>query len=260
MNFWGHVDVLRKMLVRMAIVIFAFAAAFFVFMPWIFDNIILAPTKGDFFLYKLFDSISQDGIFSSDFSVELINIKLASQFFTHMSASCWMAFVFAFPILIYLLWGFVSPALYPEEKRGIGRAFFFGNLMFYLGVAVGYALVFPITLRFLADYQLSELIPNVISLDSYMDNFIMLCLMMGILFEMPLLAWLLGKMGFLSRYFFKKFRRHAVVALLILAAVVTPTGDPFTLTVVFVPIYFLWELSSYLVPKPSPESEEDAEE
>jgi len=123
--------------------------------------------------------------------------------------------------------------------------------MFYLGVAVGYFLVFPLTLRFLADYQLSEAIPNTISLDSYMDNFFIITFMMGVAFELPLLAWLLGKMGFLSRDFFSKYRRHAIVVLLILAAMITPTGDPFTLSAVFFPIYFLWELSSRLVPKTS---------
>ena len=119
--------------------------------------------------------------------------------------------------------------------------------MFYLGVTIGYFLVFPLTLRFLADYQLSESIPNTISIDSYMDNFLVIVLMMGTVFELPLLAWLLGKMGFLTRGFFSKYRRHAIVALLIDAALITPTGDPFTLFVVFMPIYGLWEFSSRLV-------------
>ncbi len=232
------------------------AVLLFIFMPWIFDNVILAPTNGDFFLYRLFSGISGDGSLmpdfaSKDFHVELINIELASQFFIHMSTSCWMAVVLTFPIIIYFIWGFISPALYSNERRGIKRAFLFGNVMFYLGVTVGYSLVFPITMRFLADYQISARVPNIISLSSYMDNFIVICLMMGIIFELPLLAWLLGKMGILTRNFFSQYRRHAIVALLILAAIVTPTGDPFTLAVVFFPIYCLWELSAYLVHTPT---------
>ncbi len=232
------------------------AVLLFIFMPWIFDNVILAPTNGDFFLYRLFSGISGDGSLMPDFAsknfhVELINIELASQFFIHMSTSCWMAVVLTFPIIIYFIWGFISPALYSNERRGIKRAFLFGNVMFYLGVTVGYSLVFPITMRFLADYQISTKVPNIISLSSYMDNFIVICLMMGIVFELPLLAWLLGKMGILTRNFFSQYRRHAIVALLILAAIVTPTGDPFTLAVVFFPIYCLWELSAYLVPTPT---------
>ena len=120
--------------------------------------------------------------------------------------------------------------------------------MFFLGIVVGYVVVFPVTLRFLADYHVSQLVPNQISLDSYIDTFLMLIFMMGIVFELPLLAWALGKLGLLYRHFFKAYRRHAIVVLLVLAAIITPTGDPFTLCVVFLPIYLLYELSAFLVP------------
>lgn len=254
MDFWGHIEALRTTLLRGGAVVLVMMAALFAFMPWIFDNIILAPCRGDFVLYRLFESISRRWEWIPDFSTEgfevkLINIRLASQFFTHMSASFWMGIVLSFPALIYLMWRFVAPALYDNEKKGVRKAFFFGNLMFYLGTAAGYFVVFPITLRFLAEYRLSELIPNQISLDSYMDNFFVLILVMGIVFELPLLAWLLGRMGILSRRFFNKFRRHAIVVLLILAAIITPTGDPFTLMIVFLPIYLLWELSAFVVPR-----------
>lgn len=247
MNFWGHLDELRGVLVRIAVVVIVFGVVFFIFMPWIFDNVILAPCRASFLLYKLFDMIAPDST-PPDFQVNLINIQLASQLFIHLSASGWLAAVFSFPVIIYLLWTFVSPALYPEEKRNSRTAFLFGNIMFYFGVAVGYFLVFPLTLRFLATYQLSDLIPNTITLDSYMDNFLSICLVMGAVFELPLVAWLLGKIGLLTRSFFNTYRRHAIVALLIVAALITPTGDPFTLFVVFLPIYMLWELSSRLVP------------
>ncbi|MBR5086135.1 MAG: twin-arginine translocase subunit TatC [Muribaculaceae bacterium] len=254
MSFWEHLDVLRGVLIKIAVVLVVLAIVFFALMPTIFDNVILAPCKGDFVLYQLFEKLTA-GIpglpqFTTEgFHVELINIQLASQFFIHMSTSFWLALVFSFPIVIYLLWTFVSPALYEHEKRGIKRAFGFGNLMFFLGVAVGYFVVFPVTLRFLADYHVSAMVPNQISLDSYMDSFLMLIFIMGIIFELPLLAWLLGKIGVLKRSFFKKYRRHAIVVLLILAAFITPTGDPFTLTIVFLPIYFLYELSAWLVKK-----------
>ena len=254
MSFWDHLDVLRGVLIKIAVVVVAMAVVFFALMPTIFDNVILAPCKGDFILYQLFEKLTA-GIpglphFTTDgFHVELINIQLASQFFIHMSTSFWLALVFSFPVVIYLLWSFVSPALYDHEKRGIKRAFGFGNLMFFLGVAVGYFVVFPVTLRFLADYHVSAMVPNQISLDSYMDTFFMLIFIMGIIFELPLLAWLLGNIGVLKRSFFKKYRRHAVVVLLILAAFITPTGDPFTLTIVFLPIYMLYELSAWLVKK-----------
>lgn len=262
MGFWDHVDALRSVILKAGGVVLVLCIGFFIAMPWIFDNVILAPCNSDFPLYRLFERLGETSPLMPDFAmgnfhVDLINIQLASQFFIHMSTSFWLAVVFAFPVIIYLLWGFVSPGLYSDERTGAGKAFLFGNLMFFIGVAVGYFLVFPLTLRFLAEYKVSEMVPNQISLDSYMDNFLVLILVMGIIFELPLLAWLLGKMGLLSRRFFKTYRRHAIAALLILAAIVTPTGDPFTLMVVFLPIYGLWELSAFLVPPKGREEEDD---
>ncbi len=253
MTFWDHLDALRATLIRIAVTVTALAVIFFIFMPRIFDTVILAPTRGSFPLYRLFDAMGGAelmGLTSSaaDFHVTLINTQLASQFFIHMSTSCWLGVIVAFPIIIYQLWLFVSPGLYPREKKNASVAFLMGNVMFFLGMAVGYFLAFPLTLRFLADYQLSTDIPNTITIDSYMDNFLMMILLMGAVFELPLLAWLLGKVGVLKRRFFSKYRRHAIVALLIVAALITPTGDPFSLAVVFLPIYLLWEASAAAVP------------
>jgi sec-independent protein translocase protein TatC len=257
LTFWEHLDALRGVLFRIAIVICALGVAAFCAMPWIFDNIILAPCSSDFPLYTGLEALSKACGYevmpneNSQFAVNVTSLELTSQFFIHMSASCWLAFIFGFPIIIYLLWSFISPGLYDHEKRGAKRAFLFGNVMFFAGVAVGYYLVFPLAVRFLASYQLSEHINNLVSLDSYMDNFFTIVLLMGAVFELPLVAWLLGKMGLLKRDFFKHYRRHAIVALLIVAALITPTGDPFTLFAVFIPIYALWEFSSRLVPAAS---------
>lgn len=261
MSFWDHVEELRHTLLKIGGVLVLFATAFFIFMPDIFDNVILAPCRGDFVLYQLFENITRKfpslPQFSTDgFQVNLINIKLASQFFIHMTTSLWLALVFAFPIIIWLLWNFIKPALYETERKGSEKAFITGVVMFFIGVAVGYFVVFPVTLRFLAEYKVSELVPNQISLESYMDNFLMLIFIMGIIFEMPLVAWLLSKMGFLHRDFFATYRRHAVVALLVLAAFITPTGDPFTLSVVFLPLYLLYELSAFFV-SPAPKEDEE---
>lgn len=253
MSFWDHIDALRAVLIRVVIVLVAATIGLFCVMPYLFDNVILAPCHGDFVLYRLFERMTSSvpwlpQFTTGDFHVELINIKLASQFFIHMSSSFWLGLVLTFPIVLYLLWTFVAPALYPRERRGVKTAFLIGCLMFFLGVAVGYFVVFPVTLRFLADYHVSQLVPNQISLDSYMDTFLMLIFVMGVIFELPLVAWLLGSLGALHRGFFKTYRRHAVVVLLVLAAIITPTGDPFTLMVVFLPIYLLYEVSAYLVP------------
>ncbi len=254
MSFWGHLDAFRSILIRMVLVVLGLMIIFFIYMKDIFDSIILAPCKGDFILYQLFNKITQYISFvpefsTENFSVELINIQLASQFFIHMSTSCWLALVFAFPILLYLMWGFVKPALYQNEIKGIRIALSLGSIMFYIGIACGYLVIFPITLRFLADYQVSALVPNQISLDSYMDNFLAMIFIMGITFEMPLLAWTLSAIGVIKRSFFSTFRRYAIVILLIMAAIITPTGDPFTLMLVFCPLYLLYEFSALLVKK-----------
>jgi sec-independent protein translocase protein TatC len=227
---------------------------FLPFVPWIFDNIILAPTNQDFPLYRFLgafgDSIPgypSDTV--TDFTVTIINYQLANQFFTHMSVAMWLAILLTVPYILYEIWRFICPALYDNERHALRATFLFGSIMFYAGCAVGYWLIFPLTLRFLFTYQLSPAIINQLSLESYMDNFMMLVLVMGLVFELPLVSAILARVGLLTRSFFQRYRRHAIVILLTAAAIITPTTDPFTLFAVFIPIYLLWELSAFLVPK-----------
>lgn len=253
MTFWGHLEVLRWSIMRVGIALVVCMIGCFVAMPHIFDSFILGPASSDFFLYKWLSGLHGTGgifpDFSRDFSVDIININVASQFTTHISTSFWLALVIVFPYLIYEIWKFISPALFPDERKNVRLAFFFGTFMFYLGCAVGYGVVFPFTFRFLTEYQVSTEIVNQISLNSYMGNFLMMVFVMGLVFEIPLLAWVLSAIGVVNKSFLKKYRRHAVVVLLILAAVITPTGDPFTLMVVFLPLYLLYELSIKVVRK-----------
>lgn len=253
-SFWGHLDDLRSMLFKIIGVLVVFMAVFFVFMPHIFDRVVLAPCHGDFVLYRVFARITAaiPGLTPFDtenFDIHLINVKLTSQFFIHMSTSFWLAVTFAFPFILYFLWAFVKPALYENERHGARTAFALGSVMFFLGIAVGYFVVFPVSLRFLYTYELSPTITNALTLDSYMDTFLTLNFIMGIVFELPLLAWTLSAVGILRRSFFRRYRRHAIVALIVLAAIITPTGDPFTLAVVFLPLYLLYEGSALVVRK-----------
>jgi sec-independent protein translocase protein TatC len=220
----------------------------------LFDKVILAPTRSDFFLYEWLNEFSTrypilPDFCIGEFQVKIININIASQFFFHISTSFWVALVIGMPVVIYQIFTFVKPALYDNERKNTGLAFLFGNLLFYIGIAVAYIIVFPLTLRFLAGYELSSYIENSLSLDSYMGTFLMLCFIMGLVFELPLLSWLLSQLGILRRSFFQKFRKYAVVVILILAAFITPTSDPFTLMVVFLPVYMLWEISALVVKK-----------
>ena len=264
MTFWDHLEDLRWTLIRSIAALFIFMILGFIAMPYIYDSIIMGPTNANFFLYQYLCKATSAIPFLPDFCddtfrVEIININLTSQFFRHMTTSFWLALILTFPYLVFEVWKFIRPALYEEEKKSIRWVFMFGTIMFFIGCAVGYSLVFPITFRFLATYQLSETIVNQISLDSYMDNFLMLIFIMGVVFELPLLSWLLSQFGLLNKSFFKRFRRHAIVVLLVLAAFITPSGDPFTLSVVFIPLYCLYELSAFFV-KPAPKEEEEDEE
>lgn len=252
MTFWDHLEVLRWMLIRILAVWGVLLLGGFGFVPWLFDHVIMAPSRPGFFLYRLFRHFSETcslmpGTLTEPFHVTVINIRLASQFFIHMELACWLSLLVTFPYIVFEVWRFVCPALYRNERRGVRLTFILGTVLFFAGCAVGYALVFPLTLRFLYTYQLSASISNQLSLDSYMDNFLMLTFMMGIIFELPLLSMLLGRLGILHRSFFSRYRRHAIVALLVVAAFITPSADPFTLMAVFLPIYVLWELSAWLV-------------
>lgn len=264
MSFWDHLDALRGVLFRIVVVVAVVATATFVAMPWLFDNVIMAPCSGNFITYRLVNDIARSSgmaelTTASTFSVDIVSLELTSQLFVHFSAACWASLLICFPIIIYILWGFVAPGLYEHERRGASKAFIFGNIMFYLGVVTGYFLVFPLAVRFLAEYSLSSTIRPIVSLESYMDNFFTMLIMLGAVFELPLLSWMLGKAGLLKRPFFHKYRRHAIVAILIIAALITPTGDPFTLMIVFIPVYALWEMSALLVPKETPAEKEETE-
>lgn len=250
MSFWSHLEALRWVLMRIILIYLILVGCCFAAMPHIFNSVILGPTSSDFILYQWLGSLGGDGTFFPDFSspfkVDIINVKLASQFITHISTSFCLGFLLIFPYLITEVWMFVRPALYDNEKRSVMALLAFGVPMFYLGCATGYFIVFPFTFRFLAQYELSSDITNMISLGSYIDNFLMLVFVMGIVFELPFVTWILSKMGLVTSGFLKKYRRQAVVTLLVLAAIITPTGDPFTLMVVFVPLYLLYELSILL--------------
>ena len=251
MTFWEHLEVLRWSIFRIAIAAVMAMVVIFIFMPSMFTGFVLGPTTSEFFLYKWLGSLGQlpflPDFAAGDFKVDIISINVASQFMTHISTSFWFALVAIFPYIIYEIWKFIAPALYDNEKGSVRAAFLFGTLMFFIGCAISYSFIFPFTFRFLTEYEISAQISNQISLNSYMSTFLGMIFMLGLVFELPLLAWLLSKIGVLNREFLKRYRRHAVVILMILAALITPTGDPITLSLVFLPLYLLYEISIRVV-------------
>jgi sec-independent protein translocase protein TatC len=237
-TFWEHLDELRGSLIRMAIAAIAMGLVAFAMKETLFD-IVLAPSKSDFFLYRI--------IGAEPFDIKLINTGLAEQFTIHMKVALTVGLLVASPYILYLLFHFVSPALYENEKRYSLRITLSAYLMFIVGVALNYFLVFPLTVRFLGTYSVSADIENMLTLSSYVDSMLMMSLWFGIIFELPVVCWLLGKFGLLKAEWMTRYRRHAIVAILIIAAIITPTGDIFTLMVVSLPIYILYEASAILV-------------
>ena len=247
MTFWEHIDEFRGILFRAVFVIVVGMIVAFLAKDFVFDRIILAPLDDQFVLYRVLNRLLLGLGYAAapSFSMELINIDLAAQFFIHLKISFWVGFILVLPYVLYLLWGFVAPALYVSEKKAVRGAFFFGGGMFLIGLVVAYGLIFPLTLRFLGTYQVSASVANQISLQSYIAMFIRLCLVMGLVFEMPALAAVLSRVGLLTRSWMKKYRKHAIVVLMILAAIITPTGDAFTLFRVGIPFYMWYELSIF---------------
>ena len=202
-------------------------------------SIVLAPTKSDFITYRWFSLFGD----IADFNLNLINTQLTSQFSVHMQVSIIIGIICVSPYILYSIFAFVSPALYENERKYARLLVVAGYIMFMIGVALCYFLIFPLTIRFLGNYQVSDDVANIITLSSYIDTLTMLTMMLGIVFELPILCMLLGKMGILTADFMKEYRRHAIVIILIVAAIITPTTDVMTLMLVTLPIYLLYEIS-----------------
>jgi len=250
MTFWDHLDALRDVILRILAVAVAGFIVAFCFKEPLF-RLILAPSSPDFILYKWITAVAAsmgiDATALQDFSVDLFSTTLTAQFMIHMKMAFYVSLVVIMPYTLYLLFGFVSPALHVNERRSSLKVVIWSYLLFMTGIILDYLIIFPLAFRFLGTYQVSTRIPNVITLESYTDLLITLTLLMGILFELPILAWFLGKLGLIDATFMKHYRRHAIVVILIIAAVITPTTDIFTLTIVTLPIYLLYEVSIGIV-------------
>ena len=233
MSFWNHLDVLRGTLFRSALSVFLASIVMFCFKDFLFGKVILAPSRPDFFMYK---------ILGGGVSMQLINTEVSAQFFVHLKVSFICGLVIAFPYIIYEIWKFIAPALYDNEMRSVRKAFLGSALLFYAGVATGFCLIFPVTLSFFQGYTVSDAIANTITLNSYISMFSSMVILFGIVFEFPVLIAILSNMGIVTREMLTKYRKHAFVGVLIVAAVITP-ADPFSMLIAAAPLYLLYELS-----------------
>lgn len=252
MTFWDHLDELRKVIFRTVAVVAVFATLAFICKDFIFD-IVFAPHQSNFITYRLLCELgtylNMPSLCPEEFHVELINTELAAQFLTHMSISLYAGILVASPYIVFLLFRFISPALYENERKYSTRVIVAAFTLFMLGVLLNYYIIFPLSFRFLGTYQVSEFVVNRISLSSYISTFSILSIMMGIVFEIPVVAFFLGKVGLVEPEMLKRYRRHAFVVISIIAAFITPTADIFTLLLVATPMYVLYELSIFVVKK-----------
>ena len=237
-TFWDHLDVLRATLIRMAVAVVLFGIAAFALKEQLF-SIVLAPRSSDFITYRLLGADA--------FQLHLMNTGLTEQFMIHVRTALYAGLLLASPYVLYELFRFVSPGLYQNERRYAVWIVSAAYLMFLVGTMTNYYVVFPLTVRFLGTYQVSPDVANMLTLQSYVDTLLSMSLVMGVVFELPVVCALLGRMGLLTDGLMSTYRRHALVAILIVAAIITPTTDVFTLFIVALPIYLLYEVSIGIV-------------
>ncbi len=251
MTFGEHLDELRRILVRGLLVVVVFSGIAFFFKEHLF-RIVFAPSHDGFVIYRCVDSVAKALGFGSlqfgNFSVSLINTELSSQFMTHVSMAFYTGLLMGTPYLVYMLFRFVRPALNEREKRyssGIVGAVY---LLFMLGLLMNYFILFPVSFRFLGTYQVSAEVVNTITLSSYISSFTLLSFVTGLIFEVPVLVFLMGKAGLINRDVLHGGRKLAFVIILIVSAIITPP-DIFTLVLMVIPLYSLYEISILILPR-----------
>lgn len=247
MSFLDHLEELRWHLIRatLAVVIVGFLA--FMAKDFIFDTIIFGPKKADFVTYEFFCKISQtlgldDSFCTEELPFQIQSRTMAGQFSAHIWTAIWAGFIIAFPYVLYEFWRFISPGLYDNEKKNARGFIVIASLLFFMGVAFGYYMISPLSINFLASYQVSPEVHNDIDLSSYIATVRASVISCGLIFELPIIIFFLTKIGLVTPEFLKKYRKVALVIVLILSAVITPP-DIASQIVVSVPILILYEVS-----------------
>lgn len=244
MTFGGHLEVLRRMLFRIIAIAGSFAIIIFCCKETVW-SILLAPSNYNFTTYTIIEKIISSCGFDfhfEEFHVDLIATDLSSQFMSHITTSIYLGLLGASPYILYELFRFISPALYKNEKKHLTSVVTIIYLLFIAGVLMSYYILFPISFRFLGTYSVSDNIHSTITLDSYIETFTTLTFVMGIVFQLPIIIFLLAKIGFVSSTLLAKYRKHALIVIMLVAAIITPP-DLMTLVLVTIPLHLLYEVS-----------------
>lgn len=263
MSFWGHIDALRGHLFRSAIVVVVVACVLFCFPEYLFDTIIFGPLQEDFATYRAFCKLSHflnlgDDLCFGHYTFKLQSLGLADQFTSQM----WIAFIggliLGSPYVLWEVWKFIKPALKEKEKKASTLFIISATFLFVLGVCFSYFIIAPLMINFLGNYKVSDMVENNFTMDSYISTVTTLTLCTGLIFELPILVYFLTRFGLLSPEFMRKYRKHAIIIILIVAGVITPSPDVTSQLLVAFPLYFLYEASifvSYFVVKRKAKSE-----
>jgi sec-independent protein translocase protein TatC len=255
MSFLDHLEELRWHIVRSAMGAFVFMIVAFVNRNFIFNEVILKPRNPDFFTNRLFMSFGEwlnknYNIDPSPFAINtqplnIVNIDMAGQFTSHFRISIVVGLILACPYIVWEIWRFISPALHAKERKYASGAVFFISSLFLLGVLFGYYLIAPLSIHFLNTYIVSEQVVNTIKLNSYISTITSVTFASGVIFELPIIALFLSKIGMLTPGFMRKYRKHAYVVLLIIAGIITPP-DVFSQVLVCIPLVLLYEISVFI--------------
>ncbi|MCR5455310.1 MAG: twin-arginine translocase subunit TatC [Bacteroidales bacterium] len=249
-TFWDHLDVLRMALIRSIAAVIVAATAMFIMKEFLFDTVIFGPTRDDFPTFHILriitEWISGDEASIAVEPIKIINTRLSAQLLTHLNVAFWAGVIICVPYITAEIWHFVSPALYRNEKSSVVKALVFSGLLFYIGALTAYYLVLPLSVNFLGNYHVADDIENLIALDSYIDTLITLCISTGLAFELPVITFFLVKAGIVSYHMMKTHRKHAFLIVLIIAAMITPSTDVFTMFVTALPLHLVYELSVWV--------------
>lgn len=247
MSFFEHLEVLRWHIIRSVVALFVFAILAFAFNDVVYNNIIMAPKRLDFWTYrmmcKLADLLSLPGFCVEKIPFNLINTQVGGQFMLQINSSLLMAVALGFPYLVFEIWLFIKPALTDLERKSARGFVFYSTILFAVGALFGYYIVVPLSLNFLTNVSLSAEITNQITIDSYLSMIATLTLGCGVIFLLPIFIYILSRIGIMTPEFMRASRRYAIVIILIIAAIITPTSDVITLLTVSAPMLVLYELS-----------------
>jgi sec-independent protein translocase protein TatC len=247
MTFIEHLEELRWNVIRAVSAILVFTIIAFIYIEEIYNKIILAPSKPDFWTYrmmcKIADFTGAQGLCINKLDFDLQSREMAGQFTTALLSSVIIGLLFAFPYAFWEIWRFIKPGLKPAERRVSRGAVFYVTFLFLSGVFFGYYIVSPLAINFLANFQLDPSIKNQFDITSYVGLISVLTLACGLTFQLPVVAFVLSRIGFLNPRFMRQYRRHAFVVILILAAVITPSPDVLSQVLVALPLTLLYEIS-----------------